>query len=99
MWEDVEKGVFRKNKRIRSILKIENVINVTSRNIDQKKKNKYLEFLAIESKIMTDKSYEMNIIFSGDSVIKVLAEVIEITLDDQELHGIQNRNQNINLFR
>ena len=32
---------------------------------------------------MTDKSYEMNIIFSGDSVIKVLAEVIEITLDDQ----------------
>ena len=99
MWEDVEKGVFRKNKRIRSILKIENVINVTSRNIDQKEKNKYLEFLAIESKIMTDKSYEMNIIFSGDSVIKVLAEVIEITLDDQELHGIQNRNQNINLFR
>ena len=38
MWEDVEKGVFRKNKRIRSILKIENVINVTSRNIDQKKR-------------------------------------------------------------
>tara|TARA_Y100000992_G_C21246129_1_gene483387 strand:- start:951 stop:1418 length:468 start_codon:yes stop_codon:yes gene_type:complete len=83
MWEDVEKGVFRKNKRIRSILKFENVINVTSRNIDQKEKDKYLEFLAIESKIMTDKSYEMNIIFSGDSVIKVLAEVIEITLDDQ----------------
>ena len=26
MWEDVEKGVFRKNKRIRSILKFENVI-------------------------------------------------------------------------
>ena len=26
MWEDVEKGVFRKNKRIRTILKFENVI-------------------------------------------------------------------------
>ena len=25
MWEDVEKGVFRKNKRIRTILKFENV--------------------------------------------------------------------------
>ena len=29
MWEDVEKGVFRKNKRIRTILKFDNVIEVT----------------------------------------------------------------------
>ena len=28
MWEDVEKGVFRKNKRIRTILKFENVLKV-----------------------------------------------------------------------
>ena len=28
MWEDVEKGVFRKNKRIRTILKFDNVISV-----------------------------------------------------------------------
>ena len=28
MWEDIEKGVFRKNKRIQSVLKIENVISV-----------------------------------------------------------------------
>ena len=26
MWEDVEKGVFRKNKRIRTILKFDNII-------------------------------------------------------------------------
>ena len=38
MWEDVEKGVFRKNKRIRTILKFENVLNVLSKNIDQVKK-------------------------------------------------------------
>ena len=38
MWEDVEKGVFRKNKRIRTILKFENVIEVKSKNINQKKK-------------------------------------------------------------
>ena len=37
MWEDVEKGVFRKNKRIRTILKFENVIEVNSKNISQKK--------------------------------------------------------------
>ena len=35
MWEDVEKGVFRKNKRIRTIIKIENVLNVHSKNIKQ----------------------------------------------------------------
>ena len=38
MWEDVEKGVFRKNKRIRTVLKFENVIKATSKNINQKKK-------------------------------------------------------------
>ena len=37
MWEDVEKGVFRKNKRIRTILKFENVLKVTSKNVNQKK--------------------------------------------------------------
>ena len=32
---------------------------------------------------MPDNNYEMNIVFSGDSVIKVISEVIEVTLDDQ----------------
>jgi len=35
MWEDVEKGVFRKNKRIRTFLKFENVVKVHSKNIKQ----------------------------------------------------------------
>ena len=26
MWEDVEKGIFRKNKRIRTILKFDNIL-------------------------------------------------------------------------
>ena len=47
MWEDVEKGVFRKNKRIRTVLKFENVLLVVSRNINQLKKDKFLDFLAI----------------------------------------------------
>ena len=83
MWEDGEKGVFRKNKRIRTILKFENVMNVLSRNINQLKKDKFLDFLAIETSKMPDNNYEMKIIFAGDSVIKVLSEVIEVTLDDQ----------------
>jgi len=83
MWEDVEKGVFRKNKRIRTILKFENVLNVLSKNIRQKKKNDFLDFLAIETIKMPDNNYEMKIIFAGDSIIRIICEVIEVTLDDQ----------------
>ena len=83
MWEDVEKGVFRKNKRIRTILKFDNVIKVNAKNISQSNKDKFLDFLAIESHKMPDNNYEMKLIFSGDSIIKIIAEVIEVTLDDQ----------------
>ena len=83
MWEDVEKGVFRKNKRIRTVLKFENVLKVHAKNINQSKKDKFLDFLTIETIKMPDNNYEMKIVFAGDSVIKVIAEVIEVTLDDQ----------------
>ena len=43
MWEDVEKGVFRKNKRIRTILKFDNVIKVNSKNISQTNKDSFLD--------------------------------------------------------
>ena len=83
MWEDVEKGLLRKNKRIRTILKFENVIKVKSRNINLASKDKFLDFLTIETNQMTDNNYEMKILFAGDSILKVTAEVIEVTLDDQ----------------
>ena len=83
MWEDVEKGVFRKNKRIRTVLKFENILKVASKNVDQKKNDRFLDFLAIETTKMPDKNYEMKLIFSGDSAIRVIAEVIEVALDDQ----------------
>ena len=83
MWEDVEKGVFRKNKRIRTVLKFENILKVASKNVDQNKNDRFLDFLAIETFLMPDKNYEMNLIFSGDIVIKLVAEAIEVTLDDQ----------------
>jgi len=83
MWEDVEKGVFRKNKRIRTILKFDNVINVLSKNIDLKNDKKFLDFLTIESILLPDKSYEIKLIFSGNVIIKVSTEVIDVTLDDQ----------------
>jgi len=83
MWEDVEKGVFRKNKRIRTVLKFDNVTSVLSKNINIKKNKFFLDFLTIESSLLPDKSYEIKLIFSGDAVIKIKTEVIDVTLDDQ----------------
>jgi len=83
MWEDVEKGIFRKNKRIRTILKFENVIRVLSKGINQKKRSRFLDFLAMESSLLVDKTYEIKIIFSGDAIIKLNTEVIDVVLDDQ----------------
>ena len=37
-----------------------------------------MDFLAIETSKMPDKNYEMNLIFSGDIVIKLVAEAIEV---------------------
>ena len=82
MWEDVEKGVFRKNKRVQSVLKFENVINVYSKNINQKNKDRFLDFLAIESKLLSDKSYEIKLNFAGDILIKLNTEIIECFLED-----------------
>tara|TARA_B100000965_G_scaffold143461_2_gene119493 strand:+ start:1140 stop:1589 length:450 start_codon:yes stop_codon:yes gene_type:complete len=83
MWEDVEKGVFRKNKRIRTVLKFDNVTSVSSKNINQQNNKRFLDFLTIESSLMPDKSYEINLIFSGDAILKIKSEVLEVTLDDQ----------------
>ena len=83
MWEDVEKGVFRKNKRIRTVLKFDNTISVLSKNINSNDDKNFLDFLTIETNLLIDKSYEVKLIFSGDAVIKIKVEVIDVTLDDQ----------------
>jgi hypothetical protein len=98
MWEDVEKGVFRKNRRTQSIFKLENVLSVCSKNLNQKKKDRFLDFLAIKSKQLFDKSYEITLYFAGDILIKVNVEVIDCFLDDQgESWKTKNKPKN-NLF-
>ena len=82
MWEDVEKGVFRQNKRIRCAIKFEEVIKVESKNINQKNKNKPLECLAIKCSPIFEEIYKINIFFAGNSIITVISEVIEVTLHD-----------------
>ena len=82
MWEDVDKGVFRQNKRIRCAVKFEEVIKVESKNINQKNKNKPLECLAIKCSSIFDETYKIKIFFAGNSVITVTLEAIEVALHD-----------------
>ena len=46
MWEDVEKGVFRKSRRVQSVLKFDNILGVYSRNLNQKKKRSFFRFFS-----------------------------------------------------
>ena len=82
MWEDAEKGVFRKNKRIRCAVKFENVLKVKSKNINQKNKNKFLECLAIKSDQISDGTYQIKVFFSGNSAITIDSEVVEVVMHD-----------------
>ena len=82
IWEDVEKGVFRENKRIRCALKFEEVLAVKSKKINQNNKNKILECLAIKCNESLNSNQEIKIYFSGDSIITLTTETIEVILRD-----------------
>ena len=82
MWENVEKGAPRQNKRIRCAIKFEEVLKVKSKEINQKRKNKFLECLAIECKEISNNNYEIKIFFSGDNIITLISEAIEVVIHD-----------------
>ena len=82
MWEDIEKGIFRQNKRIRCAVKFEEVFKVMSKNINQKNKNRPLECLAIKCNSVLEKTYEIKIFFAGDSIITIISEAIEVVMHD-----------------
>ena len=84
MWEDLEKGVFRNYKRIKSVLKFNFIENVLAKNINQQQKNRNLELLAIKSNHNQNNLYDTSLIFSGNNIILLKSEEIDVMLDDQE---------------
>tara|TARA_B100001750_G_C14909369_1_gene303812 strand:+ start:58 stop:507 length:450 start_codon:yes stop_codon:yes gene_type:complete len=82
MWEDIEKGINRQNKRIRCALKFEGILSVKSKKINQKNKNKRLECLAIKSNEVKGTINEINFFFAGGSAITLVSESIEAILHD-----------------
>ena len=84
MWEDIEKGVFRNYKRIKSVLKFNFIESVLAKNINQQQKNRNLELLAMKSNYNQNNLYDINLIFSGNSIILLKSEEIDVMLDDQK---------------
>ena len=82
MWEDVEKGIYRQNKRIKCAIRFEGILKVKSKKINQKNRNKRLECLAIKCNEILDKNYEINFFFSGGGVITLISEFIEVVMHD-----------------
>ena len=78
MWEISDK----QNKRIRCALKFEGITEVKSKRINQKNKKRNLECLAIKCNKITNNYYEIIFLFSGNSIVTLIAEYIEVILND-----------------
>ena len=82
MWEDIEKGIHRQNKRIRCAIRLEGILKVKSKKINQKNRNKRLECLAIKCNEILSKNYELNFFFAGGGIITLISESIEVVMND-----------------
>ena len=82
MWEDIEKGIHRQNKRIRCAIRFEGILKVKSKKIDQKNRKKCLECLAMKCNEILNNNYEIKFFFSGGSIITLISEFIEVVMQD-----------------
>ena len=82
MWEDIGKGTYKQNKRIRCAIKFEGILKVKSKKINQKNRNKRLECLAIKCNEILSKNYEIIVFFAGGSIITLISESIEVVMND-----------------
>ena len=71
-----------KGKKVNSICKFEFVDKVKSKNIKQNNSDEELELIGIDYLKNSD-NYEINLIFENNAYIALSAEIIEVTLDDQ----------------
>ena len=71
-----------KDKKVNSILRFDFVDKVRSKNIDQSKKEKYLELIGIDY-LKNNNLYEINLIFNNNAYIALTTETIEARLEDQ----------------
>ena len=78
-----------KKKLINSIVKFEFIDSTKSKNIDQNNLDLVLELLAINV-FKKGHNFEITLLFSKNRIITLIAEVIEVTLEDQKLTNDKN---------
>ncbi len=71
-----------KDKTINSIVRLDFVQKVRSKNIDQSNKDLVLELIAIDY-LKNNEDYEINLIFNNNAFIALTVETIEARLEDQ----------------
>ena len=71
-----------KDKTINSIIRLDFVQKVRSKNIDQSNKDLVLELIAIDY-LKNNEDYEINLIFNNNAFIALTVETIEARLEDQ----------------
>ena len=71
-----------KDKTINSIIRLDFVQKVRSKNIDQSNKDLILELIAIDY-LKNNEDYEINLIFKNNAYIALSTETIEARLEDQ----------------
>ena len=71
-----------KDKTINSMIRLDFVHAVRSKNIDQSNKDLVLELITIDY-LKNNEDYEINLIFNNNAYIVLSAETIEARLEDQ----------------
>ena len=71
-----------KDKTINSIIRLDFVQKVRSKNIDQSNKDLVLELIGIDY-LKNNEDYEINLIFNNNAFIALTVETIEARLEDQ----------------
>ena len=71
-----------KDKTINSIVRLDFVQKVRSKNIDQSNKDLVLELISIDY-LKNNEDYEINLIFNNNAYIALTTETIEARLEDQ----------------
>ncbi len=71
-----------KDETINSIIRLDFVQKVRSKNIDQSNKDLVLELIGIDY-LKNNEDYEINLIFNNNAFIALTVETIEARLEDQ----------------
>jgi hypothetical protein len=71
-------------QKINSVCKFEFIDGVKSKNIDQNERDSILKLLAINL-LKNNNKFEINLIFNNNSCITLSTEIIEVTLEDQNI--------------